>query len=133
MPARAMSAMFQAVPLSLKVLQEYCFIDPRWLNCKETTSEVYLTNGETKVLFEMDLPRVTRPSAVSIPDAYIQLPGHTFLERDLASILGGPACCFCLNFSIQRGSSGCQWEGCITELAGSQSRSTGPHTSIHPL
>lgn len=63
MPAWAMSAILpQSVPVSLKVLQEYCSIDPRWLPCKEAASKAYLING---VFFAMDLPRVTLPSAVS--------------------------------------------------------------------
>lgn len=105
MSAQALSAMSPPTSsrqylLSLKTLQEYCSTDPRWLPYKETASKVYLTNGENKVPLAVDLPRVTRPSAASAPVG-IQLPWHTFLERDLASILGCPACCFCLSFSIQ--------------------------------
>lgn len=52
------------------------------------------------MLFAVELPRVSQSSAV--PSAVdTQLPLHTLLERDVASILGSPACWLCLSFLIQ--------------------------------
>lgn len=69
MPAQAMSITwppnsFRHYPLSLKVLQEHCFIGQRWVPYKEAVSAPYLTNEEMKMLFAVNSPRVTQPSAV---------------------------------------------------------------------
>lgn len=98
MPARAVSAMlpppnqFQVVPLSLKVLPEYCSTEPRRLPRKKAASKVFVTNGETTLFFAMDLPRVTRPQH---PAALAHFSASVFPTRQ-----------------DQGGSSGCHWEGC---------------------
>lgn len=78
MPAQAMSIMwppncFRHYPLSLKVLQERCFIGQRWVPYKEAVSAPYLTDQEMKMLFAVLSPRVTQPSGVL--SALARFPG----------------------------------------------------------
>lgn len=79
----------QAVPGSTRSPWR-CFIDHRWLPYKEAAPMPCLTDEETKVLFAMDLPRVTQPSAVpSAVDTQSLL--HTFLDSRPSLYPGQPS------------------------------------------